>query len=257
MKIWKIAVVVTLAIALVLGVALPGLAASDEAAPQTVDCWPRLLRGEVTGVDDAGDPKSFDIQAGERELTIFVDENTRYFILQPPKRLLDVAQQRLELGQQDRVGPTIVPAEQGQLMAPERAQQLKRLVRAKLQRFCPVGEGASFSDIAVGDKVAVLLAPESERYLARVVTIIKPATYGRVSGTVTGVSEDSITIEPVGGGAEVTLEYNENTLFILKGIIMIDPEAEPFACAVYNTETTLAKVVKVWPEAPRLPKPSD
>lgn len=258
MKIWKIAVVVTLAIALVLGVALPGLAASDEVAPQTVDCWPRLLRGEVTGVDDVGDPKSFDIQAGEWKFTIFVDENTRYFILQPPKRLLDVAQQRLELRQQDRVGPrAVVPAELGQLMAPEQAQQLKRLIRVKLQRFRPFGEGASFSDIAIGDNVAVLLAPESERYLARVVTIIKPTTYGRVSGTVTGVSDDAITIEPVSGGAEVTLEYNENTLFILNGIITIDPEVEPFACAVYNTETTLAKVVKVWPEAPQLPEPSD
>ncbi len=254
MKIWKIAVVITLAIALVLGVALPGLAASDEAAPQTDDYWPKLLRGEVVGVDDEGDPKSFDIQAGEQEFTIFVDENTRYFILHPPRKLLDVAQQRIELRQQDQEGPrAIVPAEPMQLGAP-RAQQLKRLIWAKLKWLRHFGERASFDDIAIGDKVAVLLAPESDRYLARVVTIIKPATYSRVSGTITGVADDSITIEPVSGGDEVTLEYNENTIFILKGITGIDPDAEPFARAIYNTETTVAKTVRVWPEAPQ---PSD
>jgi len=51
MKIWKITVVVTLVAALVLGVTLPGLAASDETAPQTGECWPRLLKGEVVSVN--------------------------------------------------------------------------------------------------------------------------------------------------------------------------------------------------------------
>ena len=258
MKIWKIAVVITLAVALVLGVALPGLAASDEAAPQTEECWPRLLRGEVVSIDDEGDPKSFDIQVSGQEFTIFVDENTRYFILHPPKKLLGVAQQRIELRQQDRECPrAIEPAEPMQLRAPEQAQQLKRLIWAKLKWLRHFGERASFDDIAIGDKVAVWLAPESDRYLARVVTIIEPTTYGRVSGIITDVSDDSITIEPVSGGDEVILEYDENTFFVLKGITMIDPEAEPFACAVYNTETTVAKTVRVWPEAPELPQSSD
>ena len=255
MKIWKIAVVITLAIALVLGVALPGLAAPDEAAPQTGDCWPRLLRGEVVSIDDEGDPKSFDIQAGEREFTIFVDENTRYFILHPSRQLLSAAQQRVGLRQQDREGPrALMPAESIRLEAPDQAQQLKRLAWAKMEWFRHFGEGASFDDIAIGDKVAVWLTAEADRYLAKIVAIIKPVTYGRVSGTITSVSDDSITIEPVSGGDEVTLEYNENTIFILKGITGIDPDAEPFAGAVYNTETTVAKTVRVWPEAPQ---PSD
>jgi len=259
MKIWKIAVVITLAVALVLGVTLPGLAASDETAPQTADCWPRLLKGEVLSVDEVNQ-ESFVIQSGEEELTILVDENTRYFILHPPQKLLGVAQQRMELRLQDQEGPrAIVPVEPTQLRAPDRAQQLKRLIWAKLKWFRHFGGKATFDDIAVGDKVVVWLAPEEKSYLAKIVTIIEPTTYARVTGTITGVSsvDTTITIEPADGSEAIILDYNERTVFILKGIIGIDEEAEQFARAVYNTETMMAKVVRVWPEAPQLPQPAE
>lgn len=250
MKTWKIAVVITLAAALVLGVALPSLAASDEAVPQTDDCWPRLLRGEVLSVDEVNQ-ESFVIQSGEQEHTIFVNDDTRYFILHSPRKLLGIAQQRIELRQQAQERTrAIEPAEPTQLRASDWAQQPKRAIWAKLKWLRHFGEGASFDDITVGDKVAVWLAPETGSYLAKVVTIIEPVSYGRVSGTITGISDDSITIEPVNGDA-VTLEYNENTIFILKGIIEV--EAEQFAGAGYNTETMVAKVVRVWPEAPPIP----
>jgi len=253
MKIWKIAVVVTLAAALVLGVTLPGLAASDETVPQTADCWPRLLKGEVLSVDEV-EPKSFVIQAGEHELTILV-ENTRYFILYPPKGLLGLVQQRMGLRQQNqervRVTERVVPM---QLRAVGQVPQPKGILehqRANLKQLRHFGEQATFDDIAVGNKVVVWLAPETNGYLAKIVTIIEPTAYARINGTITGVSDDFITIEPVSGGDEVPLEHNESTTFILKGFTSV--EVEQFACAVYNTETMTAKVVRVWPEAPQLP----
>jgi len=258
MKIWKIAVVITLAAALVLGVTLPGLAASDETAPQTDDCWPRLLKGEVVSVNGEVEPKSFVIQSGEQELTILVDENTRYFILYPPKKLLGLAQHRMELRQQERVR-VIEPAVPMQLRALGRAPQPKGILehqRANLRQLRHFGEKTTFDDIVVGVKVVVWLAPEAGSYLAKIVTIIEPTTYACINGTITDVSGNLITIKRVSDGAEVTLEvtleYTDDTVFILKGIIGIDEEAEQFACAVYNTETMMARVVRVWPEAPQL-----
>jgi len=259
MKIWKIAVVITLAVALVLGVTLPGLAASDETAPQTDDWWPRILRGEVTEIGD----EFFVIQSGEQELTISVDENTRYFILYPPKKLLGLAQQRMELRLQDQeMASAIEPAVTMQLRVLGRVPQPKGILehqRANLKQLRHFGEKATFGDIVVGDKVVVWLAPEAGSYLARIVTIIEPTTYARVTGTITGVSsvDTTITIEPADGSEAIILDYNERTVFILKGIIGIDEEAEQFACALYNTETMIARVVRVWPEAPQLPQPAE
>ena len=258
MKVWKIAVVITLAVALVLGVTLPGLADSDETAPQTDECWPRILRGEVLSVDEVNQ-ESFVIRSGDRELTILVDENTRYFILYPPKKLLGLAQQRIELRQQNQERVRVSePAMPMQLKALGQVPQPKGILehqRANLKQLRHFGEKATFDDIVVGDKVVVWLAPEENGYLAKVVTIIEPTTYARINGTITGVSDDFITIEPVSGGDEVPLEYNENTTFILKGFTSV--EVEQFACAVYNTETMMAKVVRVWPEAPQLPQPAE
>ena len=195
MKIWKIAVVVTLAVALVLGVTLPGLAASDETVPQTADCWPRLLKGEVLSVDEV-EPKSFVIQSGEEGLTILVDENTRYFMLYSPKELLGLAQQRVGLRQQNQERARVIePAVLMQLRAVGQVPQPKGILehqRANLKQLRHFGEKATFDDIAVGNKVVVWLAPETNGYLAKIVTIIEPTTYARVAGTITGVSDDFI-----------------------------------------------------------------
>ncbi len=267
MKIWKIAVIMTLAVALVLGVALPGLAVSDVAATQTTSfnsddeppAWgkrlPRILRGEVIDIGD----RLFVIESGDHEPTIYVSEGTKYFMVTAPRKAL--AQLRVHPGLGNAELPT--PAETKPLFRrgrPELAPNLPqpdedwgRLqgIRAKLLRLRHLGEEATFDDIEVGNKVVVLLLPGKDKPTAQVVLIIKPSVWGRIAGTITDVSDDSITIEPVSGGDEVLLEYDENTIFILKGITGIDAEAEQFARAVYNTETMVAKVVRVWPDAPQ------
>jgi len=100
MKAWKIAIAITLALSLTLGVTLPGLAASDEedTAPSP-ECKvrPGMLRGSVVSVDD--DKEFFVVQSGEEEHTIAVDNTTRYFKLTIPWKAVTLAQHRMGLGQ--------------------------------------------------------------------------------------------------------------------------------------------------------------
>jgi hypothetical protein len=253
MKIWKIAVIVTLAVALVLGMALPGLAASDAAATQTTNstntdeppAWgkklPRILRGEVTEIGD----ESFDIQTGEQEETIYVSEGTKYFIVSAPKRVSVLGRLRGELGQPGK------PESAPNVTQPNEGKGRLQGIRARLLRLRHLGEKATFADLKRDDKVVVLLVPGEDKPTAQVVLIIRPSVWGQTAGTIKRVSDDKIAIEPVSGGDVVILKYNENTTFILKGIIAVEAGAEQFARAVYNTDTTMARVVRVWPEAPQ------
>jgi len=144
-------------------------------------------------------------------------------------------------------------------------QGIAQGIRAKLRWLIHhLGEEATFGDLAIGDKVVVLLAPPvidaltteaEEKLTAQAVLIIKPSVWERVAGTIKRLSDDVIVIEPVGGGDAVPLRYDESTTFILKGFTSV--EVEQFARVLYNTETTIARVVRVWPEAPQLPQPAE
>ena len=137
-------------------------------------------------------------------------------------------------------------------------------IRARLPWPPHSGEEATFDDLRIGDKVVVLLTPpendpltaEAEEHLtAQVVFIVKPCAWNRVTGIIKNLSADTIVIEPVDAGDTVPLRYDENTTFILKGFTSV--EVEQFAHAVYNTETMLARSMKVWTEAPPIPLPAE
>ena len=291
MKIWKIAVVITLAVALILGIALPGLAASDEAATvtDTEEAWgkwlPGIIRGEVIDIGDS----LFVIQTGEETPTIYVTEDTKYFIVSAPamamhqwqlypelenarppmsamSRLRANTPQLRQFGTNERLAlftpqraecsPNLLQFHNGQVMA--------QRIRARLPWLSHPGEKATFSDIESGDEVVVLLAPPvidaltteaEEKLTAWVVLIIEPTIWERTAGTIKRLSGDAIVIEPVNGGDVVSLRYDENTTFILKGFTSV--EVEQFARAVYNTETMMARVVRVWPEAPPILLPAE
>jgi len=87
--------------------------------------------------------------------------------------------------------------------------------------------------------------PGEEKPTAQVVLIMKPVNAGRICGTITNINEaaQTITIAPANGGAEVPVKYDENTLFTLKGTIRVG--VGQTARAIYNTETMVAKVVRV------------
>ncbi len=120
--------------------------------------------------------------------------------------------------------------------------------RLNLQQFRRFGEKATFDDIEVDDRVAVRLVPGQDKPVARLVLIFKVSPYKKIAGTITAVSSDNqtITIDPSTEGEAATFNYNEDTVFYLKGTIAVVPGQ--FARAVYEVEGMLAKMVRVWPE---------
>ena len=174
-----------LALALVLGMAVPALAAPN--APSLVgDLEGELLRGEVLSIGD----QELVIQSGEEELTIAVGDDTLYYQMSMSGRAMAAAQQRLQLRQQNqeelraRIGQgngrgaqnrvQAAVASRNQVRRQNRVAQMEVASRGLcgLRGFCPFGGQAEFADIAVGDSVVVLAGEDN---LAQVVLIIKSA----------------------------------------------------------------------------------
>jgi hypothetical protein len=259
MPVLKIAVASILALGLVLGIALPTLAAPDEALPWADDFQIRIVKGKVLEVREAD--QEFDIQSGEEELTISVDENTKYYKLCVPGRVVSLARHWMQfrhqnqeeagapgwggmgLGLQNRVRVRALVQNQirlqNQISQPENVP-LSEPQQAKLKWFRPFGEEAEFSDIEAGDRVVVWLADGDN--LAKRVLIIKPTTYTSVSGTIS-IEDETIVIVP-DDGEEVTLTYNESTVFILNGFIAV--EEGQYAHAIYDSANMIAKRVTVY-----------
>ena len=257
-KVLKIAGISILALGLVLGLTLPALAASDATPPWADDSQIEVVRGKVISVGD----QKFVIQSGEEELTIKVNEDTKYFKLCVPERIVALARhwmqfrhqnqeelgapgwQGMGLGLQNQVRARALVQHQmrlqNQIPQPENVP-LSEPQRAKLKWLRPFGEEAEFSDIEVGDRVVVWLAEDG--YAERVL-IIKPTTYASVSGTITDISSSTITITP-DDGAPVPLTYNESTVFILNGFIEV--EQWQYAHAIYDSANLIAKRVTVYP----------
>jgi hypothetical protein len=264
-KILTIAGVSILVLGLVLGVALPGLAAPDEALPGADDSPAKVVKGKVLSVDEAS--QQFVIQSGEEELIISVDENTKYFKLSVPGRIVSLARHWMQFRNQNQEEMGVPDGQgmglglQNQIRARDLVQNQVRLrlqnqisqpetvplpapQQAKLKWLRPFGEESEFSDIEVGDRVVVLLADVADSdYLAQQVLIIKPTTYASVSGTIdVDLAEETITITP-DEGDPVTLSYNDSTVFILHGFITV--EEGQYARAIYDSDNMLAKRVTV------------
>jgi hypothetical protein len=184
-KVLTLAGVSVLALALVLGMAAPALAAPNSAPSFVADLEGELLRGEVISIGD----QEFAIQSGEEEFTIAVDDDTLYYQLSMPGQVMASAQQRLQLRQQNQLelraqvgngqcwgAPNRVRAAmeaRNRVRLQSRVAQMERASRGLcgLRGFCPFGGQAEFADISVGDSVVVLAG---ENNLAQVVLIIKP-----------------------------------------------------------------------------------
>ena len=140
MKVLKIGLPLILAISLVLGITLPGMAASEpeEIPPEEVQtdnatpwgsppAWgwrlPRMQAGEVVekvvGID--GGQSYLVIQRGEQEpVQIAVDDGTEYFKVSAPGRVDDLLQNRMALRQRNQAQASDIkpaePANMGRLM---------------------------------------------------------------------------------------------------------------------------------------------
>jgi hypothetical protein len=231
-KVLTIAGVSILALCLVLGVVLPSLAAPDKALLVADDSLAKIVKGKVTDIDEEYQ-EYFKIQSGEEELTISVDGNTKYYKLGVPGRIVALVRQWKEFRYQNQEGMGL-------------GVRIRNQEELRAEWLRPFGEESAFSDIALGDRVVVWLAEDSE-LLAQRVLIIKPTTYASVSGSITGVSADSITITP-DDGDPVTLSYNGSTVFVLNGFIAV--EEGQSARAIYDSDNMIAKRVVVHQEAP-------
>lgn len=158
-------------LALVLGMAIPALAAPDSAPYWLGGSKGEVLRGDVLSIGD----QEFVIQTEEGELAIAVDEDTEYYQVCVPKQIAASTQQRVQLrhqnqeeiraqaehghawGLQNRIRARIEARNQVRLqnqISPLRRALLPELFWLRWLRF--FGQEAEFGDIAVGDKVVVL-----------------------------------------------------------------------------------------------------
>ena len=209
-----------MAIALVLGLTFPAIAANDSAPLEASNMPPKLLAGKVVSLDEG--KTYFVIQSQGQDFTISVNSDTKYLKVSPPRQILSLARNRLELRQgQIKLGPMLQKA----FSLGRHRAELKQQGREKLEmmrQFFPFGEKAGFDDITVGTQVRVRVVPEEANLVAKLVIIVTvtPITPDHVIGTITGISsaDKTITIAPVGGGDEIPLKYNEKTRFILRGI---------------------------------------
>jgi hypothetical protein len=237
MKIRKMAVVSIVVLGLVLGLAFPAMAGDDEPTSQTTNHSPKILVGKVVSLGT----DSFTIEARGQEFTINVDGDTKYFKVPARRMTLSAARNRLEL-RQDQI--ELRPTPQRTLRVATQQVDIQQ-VRGRgrlIQQFHRIGEEASFGDITVGARVIVRPVPEEDNLTAKLVLIITPRTANHVTGTITGIStaDKTITIAPADGGDVITLNYNDRTRFILRGITGL-AEGQSVR-AVYGVEM-IAKVV--------------
>ncbi len=281
-KVLTIALVITLALVLVVGVALPGLAASEEATSQAEHKpWPRMLRGVVDSVDDENQ-EFFTVKVGERVIDIDVNEDTKYFMLTIPRRLLALRSPRMVSGQlegQEGVALRVKPSPPRKLEGMEQAPPLRAQrafrnpallpvddqalepnllppgppggIPGQWQRFLKwlrqFGQEASFDDLTDGDRVVVWVVPGNGNPLAKLVLIIKSAAQQRVVGIIQDVDEDdmTITIEPVSdtGNSAIILDYDSHTIFILRGTPSLKEGMKAVVIYVETDNGPLAKRV--------------
>jgi len=269
MKVWQIALGVVVAVGLVFGVVLPGLAAPDEPGPAEVKLPFKMLKGSVVSLDE--NQEFFVIEAKDDEIKILVGEETKYFNVPFPRQLVSTIRNRL-----GRMTPQLENAEcpnppcsATQKSFPGRGQGFGKLFQLRnaeclnqppsategtplglqagvLNRARPFGEEASYDDLKIDDKVVVHVVPGEDEPLAKVVLIIEAKSYSQIEGTISAVSTEdkTITITPSDGAAEITLSYGDRTRFQLVGLIEV--EAGQSVRVIYNDDLE-AQVVFINP----------
>jgi hypothetical protein len=231
-RVLTVALLVTLALVLMVGVALPGLAAEDEAVSSAEHKpWPRVLRGVVAGTDE--NQGFFTVKVGEREVEIEVNEGTKYFTLSRPHRPIPLRPAETDqLGVQEDVqlrvkqsiqnkresmdqappqralrpsrNPELAPVDDQELAPDLSASGVRRWIPGNWQWLLKLlrqfGQEASYDDIDAGDRIVVGIVPRDGNPLAKVVLIMEraPDQVERVVGTVLDIdeAEKTITIEP-------------------------------------------------------------
>lgn len=225
-------------VTLLLSTALPVLADNTSKPGPAL----RPVQGEVISV--VSDNSTFVVQNGNQQpVTVVVDSKTKYFIVPAGKASAAInsgaVKDKIVEKKADKVETrqfqTAELKDSG--ITANRGMDANGLDRN--------GKQAQFSDIQVGDRIVAWVKTADN--LATQVLIIKAPVIQKVKGTVTAVSDSSITITPSIGNA-VTLTWNSDTRFTLKGLIAV--QSGQYASAIYNKNTMTAQTVEVQATAP-------
>jgi len=220
---------------LVMTTALPVLADSKSKHVSGL----RTVQGEIISVSSDNSTSTIVVRnVNQQQVTIKVDTNTKYYMVPVGKATgaadngmakYKVAEKKANNGQSKKVQVT---------------EQLEASLIAKCGNG--LGKEAQLSDIQVGDKIIARVKTADN--LATEVLIIKAPAIQKVKGTITAVSDNStIAITPANGTA-VTLSWDANTKFVLKGLISV--QTGQYATAVYNRNTMVIITADVQATAP-------
>ncbi len=212
----------------------------------------RMVQGEVINIvsDNATSDNStatIVIRHGSKQVDIKVDASTKYFLMTRGKSSSVVsnvaAQPKGAIKKNSKSERQTSPA----TLSDEALSETAIVASCardpnSLDRY---GKPAQFSDVEVGDRIIACVKTADN--LARQVLIMKAPAIQKVNGTITEVSESSITIAPASGSA-VTFSWDANTRFTLKGLISV--QSGQYASAIYNRNGMLALAVDVQASAP-------
>ena len=241
---------VVMVLGLVIGMALPGLANTDKGNGDDAPGYSgrQLYRGEVLDVDY--DDYNFTID-DEDETTIQVNEATRFFKINAPGRITEElrTRQRLQeaeclqeqfqeeikqrLQQDDGLfgavkgmfqngkgqGDKDVPGPD-EYKGPDEDNGDAKKLQGNFSWLHPFGDTVTFEDLEEGNQVAVFAVPreDDDVPLAKLVFIMEPSEYGRVTGVLTSIDGDEIEIELTSADEDAPDEfyYDEDTVFSLR-----------------------------------------
>jgi hypothetical protein len=239
----KIGIPFIVIMTMVMGMALPVLADNTSKPNSGL----RVVQGEVMSIssdNSTSDNATIVIQNGNQlQVTIKVDSNTKYFVVPTGKTSAAINSNAVK-------DKTIEIEKKVNKVKPKQSQAVEELgITANcgndLNGLNRYGKEAQFSDIQVGDRVIARVKTADN--LATQVLIIKAPAIQRVKGIITAVSDNSITITPTNGTA-VTLSWDGNTRFVLKGLISV--QNGQYASAAYNRNTMTAQTVDIQATAP-------
>ena len=233
----RISIPFMIIMALSLSAALPVLADNISKPVASV----RLVQGEVASV--SSDNSTIVVRNGNHgQVTINVDANTKYFILPREKSAAAIAGAVNAVSVNQKLNKLQFGRPQ---IAAVQESQIDVSCKADMNAADRLGKPAKFSDVQVGDRI--IAEVKTADNLALRVIIIKIQAIQKVSGNISAVSDSSITITPSDGTA-VTLSWDANTRFVLRGLIAV--QSGQYASAVYNRSTMLAQTVEVQATAP-------
>ncbi len=217
---------------------LTALAATIPVLPAlAVPRWTTLqtVQGKVTGI--TGTTAIIIEKADNTPFSVSVNGTTKYYLVSMgPVRNFVNNQVKKDLRQNNN--------------RQSRAGAMKELHipanwRDNLGWLDTLNKTASYSDIAIGDRVIARVDPNNNNTATQVL-IVKAPVIQQVKGTIT-ISSDpnpkTISVTPADGSAVIPLIWDGNTEFIIKGTTIVP--ASGSGVVTYNSSTKIALLVNL------------